>query len=62
MNWGYWGTAGIVAAAPYQERMQQAGIGSITPEEGMAALDALLNGPLDQVGLLKVTPLAVEVY
>jgi NAD(P)-dependent dehydrogenase (short-subunit alcohol dehydrogenase family) len=55
MNWGYWGTAGIVAAAHYQERMQQAGIGSITPDEGMAALDALLNGPIDQVGLLKVT-------
>ena len=39
MNWGYWGHAGIVSSPEYQERMQQAGIGSIEPEEGMAALD-----------------------
>src|SRR5262249_26853147 len=61
MNWGYWGTTGIVSAADYQERMHQAGIGSIEPEEGMAALDALLSGPVDQVALLKVKPLAVGV-
>jgi len=54
MNWGYWGHIGIVAAAHYQERMQQAGIASIEPEEGMAALDALLNGPVDQLALMKV--------
>jgi NAD(P)-dependent dehydrogenase (short-subunit alcohol dehydrogenase family) len=61
MNWGYWGTTGIVSAADYQARMHQAGIASIEPKEGMAALDALLNGPVDQVALLKVMKLAVEV-
>ena len=59
MNWGYWGTTGIVSAADYKARMHQAGIGSLDPEEGMAALDGLLNGPIDQVALLKVTKLAI---
>jgi polyketide synthase PksM len=58
INWGYWGQAGIVSSAEYQERMQQAGIGSIEPEEGMAALDALLNGPLDQMVLMKLSKLS----
>ena len=55
INWGYWGHTGIVSSPDYQERMQQAGIGSIEPENAMAALDALLNGPLEQVVLLKFT-------
>ena len=59
INWGYWGHTGIVSSPDYQERMQQAGIGSIEPEKGLAALDALLNGPLDQVVLMKLTKLAV---
>ena len=59
MNWGYWGHTGIVSTSDYQERMHQAGIGSIEPEEGMVALDALLNGPLDQLALMKIIKLAV---
>jgi len=59
MNWGYWGRAGIVSSPEYQERMQQAGIGSIEPEEGMAALNNLLNGPVDQIVLLKAANVAV---
>jgi polyketide synthase PksN len=61
VNWGYWSHAGVVSSPDYQERMRQAGIGSIEPEEGMAALDALLNGPMDQVVLMKITPLAIGV-
>jgi polyketide synthase PksM len=61
MNWGYWGHAGIVSSPEYQERMQQAGVGSIEPEEGMAALDALLNGSMDQVVLMKMVTGAIHV-
>ena len=53
MNWGYWGSVGIVADPSYQDRMERAGIGSIEPEEGMEALENLLNGPLDQLALFK---------
>ena len=37
----------------YRTRMEQAGVGSIEPEEGMKALNSLLQGPLDQLGLVK---------
>jgi acyl transferase domain-containing protein/acyl carrier protein len=53
MNWGYWGTVGVVAAPQYRERMHRAGAASIEPAEGMAALDILLSGTFDQLGLVK---------
>ncbi|WP_162002409.1 SDR family NAD(P)-dependent oxidoreductase [Streptomyces sp. CB01881] len=55
MNWGYWGSVGVVAADAYQRRMELDGIGSIEPAEGMAALDALLSGPFDQLAVEKTT-------
>jgi acyl transferase domain-containing protein/NADPH:quinone reductase-like Zn-dependent oxidoreductase/acyl carrier protein/SAM-dependent methyltransferase len=55
INWGYWGGVGAVAAPAYRERMAQMGVGSIEPQEGMAALETLLNGPLDQIGVLKLS-------
>ena len=53
MNWGYWGTVGVVAAPEYRERMHRAGAASIEPADGMAALDVLLSGTFDQLGLVK---------
>lgn len=55
MNWGYWGTTGIVAAPEYQTRMRNMGIVSIEPQEGMQALEQLMFGPLDQVAFAKTT-------
>ena len=61
MNWGYWGSVGIVASRAYQDRMAQAGVGSIEPPEAMDALEKLLTGPVDQVALMKtIKPLAME--
>jgi polyketide synthase PksN len=61
MNWGYWGSIGIVASKEYQERMAKAGIGSIEPPDAMDALETLLAGPKDQVALMKITkPLVME--
>src|SRR5262249_44394348 len=53
INWGYWGSIGIVKDAFYRQRMAAAGIDSIEPEDGMAALHTLLNGPFDQLALIK---------
>ncbi|MGG4453261.1 SDR family NAD(P)-dependent oxidoreductase [Brevibacillus porteri] len=55
MNWGYWANVGIVATKDYQERMAQAGLGSIDPSEAMMALENLLAGPMNQVALVKTT-------
>ena len=61
LNWGYWGSVGIVKDAIYRERMAAAGIGSIEPEDGMAALQTLLNGPMPQLALLKtLQPAAIR--
>ena len=53
MNWGYWGSVGIVASADYQARMAQSGLISIEAGEGMTALELFLAGPLPQMALVK---------
>ncbi|MCR8993902.1 type I polyketide synthase [Brevibacillus laterosporus] len=53
MNWGYWGSVGIVASDSYKKRMEQAGIGSIEPAEAMEALEALLTGGFNQTLVIK---------
>jgi acyl transferase domain-containing protein len=61
MNWGYWGSVGVVATNDYRERMTQAGIGSIEPPEAMEALETLLAAPMNQMALIKTTrPLVME--
>ena len=55
MSWGYWGSVGRVASEGYRARMAKLGIGSIEPEEGMAALERLLGGSLSQTIFLKTT-------
>ena len=60
MNWGYWGSVGVVADPAYRARMSAQGLGSIEPPEGMAALDRLLASPLAQLGLIKLLrPMAI---
>jgi acyl transferase domain-containing protein/acyl carrier protein len=55
INWGYWGSVGIVASDAYRARMAQAGIGSIEPQEAMAALEKLLGSSVQQIVFLKTT-------
>ncbi|MCU7925174.1 MAG: SDR family NAD(P)-dependent oxidoreductase [Candidatus Thiodiazotropha sp. (ex Dulcina madagascariensis)] len=58
INWGYWGSVGIVATSGYRERMAKSGIGSIEPDEAMQGLDKLLSGGINQAALLKSTKVA----
>ncbi len=55
INWGYWGSVGIVASKEYQQRMAKEGVGSIQPQEAMETLEKLLGGTLSQIVLLKTT-------
>ncbi|WP_211905902.1 SDR family NAD(P)-dependent oxidoreductase [Ralstonia syzygii] len=60
INWGYWGSVGVVADPGHRARMAEQGLGSIEPDEGMAALDRLLAGPWPQLGLVKLLePMAI---
>ncbi|MEV4738947.1 SDR family NAD(P)-dependent oxidoreductase [Streptomyces sp. NPDC049555] len=53
INWGYWGTVGIVADERHRSRLAAAGIHSITPEEGMTAVHAVLGRGDRQVVVVK---------
>ena len=53
INWGYWGSVGAVADEFHRKKMEQTGIGSIEPDEGMAALEALLHSDMRQMVLAK---------
>ncbi|MEK3775411.1 SDR family NAD(P)-dependent oxidoreductase [Paenibacillus sp. FSL K6-4396] len=55
INWGYWGSVGSVASEEYNTLMSNAGIGSIEVAEAMKALEILLTGSLDQLGLVRTT-------
>ncbi|MEH2062926.1 MAG: SDR family NAD(P)-dependent oxidoreductase [Nostoc sp.] len=56
INWSYWGSVGVVATSAYRDRMARAGVGSIEPQEGMAAIESLLRSPLNQLVLFKQLP------
>ena len=58
VNWGFWGTVGTVSSDYYRQRMQQAGIGSIEPDEGLRALEALFSSSVPQLAV--VTTLAPQ--
>ena len=49
INWGYWGSVGIVSSQVYQEVMASQGIQSIAPKEGMAAIERLLFSSAQQL-------------
>jgi acyl transferase domain-containing protein/acyl carrier protein len=53
INWGYWGSVGVVADEFHNKLMAHIGLGSIEPHEGMAALEALMNSEARQVALVK---------
>ncbi len=53
MNWGYWGNVGVVTDEFYKKGMEQMGIGSIEPQEGMLSLQTLVNSNVSQIALMK---------
>ncbi|CAN7772038.1 amino acid adenylation domain-containing protein [Rhizobium leguminosarum] len=55
INWGYWGSVGVVATSDYRLRMERARIGSIEAPEAMFVLERLLASSLDQIGYIKIT-------
>ena len=53
VNWGYWGSTGVVSTDAYRRNMQAHGFDSIDPAAGMVALRALLGVPLSQLAVAK---------
>lgn len=53
INWGYWGSVGIVATDEYAQRMGRLRIKSINVDEGMEAVVRLLDNRLSQMVMMK---------
>ncbi|MCP3683135.1 MAG: SDR family NAD(P)-dependent oxidoreductase, partial [bacterium] len=53
INWGYWGSVGIVSSDIYNKRMSAMGVKSITPKEGMEAIERVLSHDVEQVMVFK---------
>lgn len=54
LNWGYWGSVGVVASEDYRERMAALGVNSITPAEGMEVIRiALMPEAPEQIFAVK---------
>jgi len=49
INWGYWGTVGIVASEDFNKKLAAGGLYSIQPEQGMESITRVLSHPLNQV-------------
>uniref|UniRef100_UPI000A6AD972 SDR family NAD(P)-dependent oxidoreductase n=1 Tax=Streptomyces specialis TaxID=498367 RepID=UPI000A6AD972 len=56
VNWGYWGSVGVVADERYRRRLAGFGVGSIDPGEGLAALDRVLAADHPQAVVVKAGP------
>lgn len=60
MNWGFWDRPENLELEGFAT-MAQMGIGLITADEAMAALNRLIEEPIDQMGIVKTTkPVLIE--
>ena len=53
INWGYWGSIGIVKSDDYNKRLRMMGFGSIEQPEGMDAIERILCSRKSQVIAVK---------
>ncbi|MGC4746935.1 SDR family NAD(P)-dependent oxidoreductase [Micromonospora sp. DT201] len=56
VNWGYWGSVGVVADAAYRQRLAADGVHSIEPPEGLATMRLALSAALPQLVAVKAEP------
>jgi NAD(P)-dependent dehydrogenase (short-subunit alcohol dehydrogenase family)/acyl carrier protein len=52
IQWGAWSQIGAAAGADLSERLQQRGLGQLSPAEGLAALEEILGRAFDQVAVV----------
>ncbi|XYH98675.1 SDR family NAD(P)-dependent oxidoreductase [Sorangium sp. So ce1128] len=60
IHWGYWGTVGVVATEEHRRRMASQGVQSLAPEDGVAAVRAVLRGRLSQVAVVRASDEALS--
>ncbi|MGV7002863.1 SDR family NAD(P)-dependent oxidoreductase [Priestia megaterium] len=60
INWGYWGSVGVVASEEYQKLMEDQGIYSIEPMEGIEAIQRVLDNNSQQIITIKAESKVLE--
>lgn len=60
VNWGYWGSVGVVATQEYKKELKEKGIYSIETDEGLKALETFLKNDVSQVSILKLSDITEE--
>ncbi len=60
INWGYWGSVGIVSSKEYNTHMTSLGIASIEPEEGIEVVQRVLGHPVEQLMAIKAEDHVLE--
>ncbi|WP_340201871.1 SDR family NAD(P)-dependent oxidoreductase [Ascidiimonas sp. W6] len=53
INWGFWGSIGIVATKAYREQLKAQGVYSIEPAEGMQAISLVLQNHFNKIVAIK---------
>ncbi|MDP4181239.1 MAG: alpha/beta fold hydrolase [Bacillota bacterium] len=62
INWGYWGSVGVVATEQYNKILSKSGIQSIQPQEGMKTIERFLGHDINQLIPFKVEAEYKEKY
>ncbi|WP_289996635.1 SDR family NAD(P)-dependent oxidoreductase [Photorhabdus laumondii] len=60
INWGFWGSIGVVATDQYRERMKKLQIGSIEAKEGLAIIERFLVSDCSQISVVKGSDMALK--
>lgn len=60
IDWGYWGSVGVVASQHYRKQYEKIGAYSIEPPEGMEAVKRVLVQQVDQLMVLKANRRLLE--
>ncbi|CAN93351.1 polyketide synthase [Sorangium cellulosum So ce56] len=56
IDWGYWGTVGVVANEAYRSRMASLGIGSLEPRDGIRVQEAVIAHRVSHVLAVDLAP------
>ncbi|MGD6960814.1 SDR family NAD(P)-dependent oxidoreductase [Fictibacillus phosphorivorans] len=60
INWGYWGSVGVVANQAYNKKLESQGIQSIMPREGMEAIKRIVDSGIKQIMPFKANRMVLE--
>ncbi|WP_195910490.1 beta-ketoacyl synthase N-terminal-like domain-containing protein [Solemya velum gill symbiont] len=60
INWGFWGSVGVVASEHYRERMKKLQIGSIEVDEGLSVIERFLVTERRQITVVKASDLVLK--